>query len=255
MPIDRELWNRRLNESWMPPWPCPNCLSTLSLVPKSFKNELDGRTKRYQHHEHSDPESYTGVFACLAQCLRLECKSVCAISGTSCTDTDEDGRYYASCRPICITPAIPVIKVPPKCPTSVEDEIKAAFALFWIDNSACLNRIRNALELVLDVVKIPRKRKGRDGKMKQINLHTRIEIIKARKPNLALMCERMLAVKYLGNAGSHSDDVSRDDVCDGFDILERVLFDMYSDHESVMAKMIKGIIKRKGPRKKKSHPF
>lgn len=62
----------------------------------------------------------------------------------------------------------------------------------------------------------------------------------------------MVAVKHLGNAGSHAGEkVARKDVFDGFDILERVLNDMYTDHETELAKMVAQINKRKGPRKKK----
>ncbi|QEH36352.1 hypothetical protein OJF2_49130 [Aquisphaera giovannonii] len=61
-----------------------------------------------------------------------------------------------------------------------------------------------------------------------------------------------MAVKNLGNAGSHpGDKVTHDDVFDGFDILERVLEDMYSEHPGELAKAVKEINRRKGPRKSK----
>jgi len=42
----------------------------------------------------------------------------------------------------------------------------------------------------------------------------------------------------------------REDVYDGFDILERVLRDRYSDHESVLAKIVEEINQSNGPRKR-----
>ena len=59
------------------------------------------------------------------------------------------------------------------------------------------------------------------------------------------------AVKHLGNAGSHPGiKVTDDDVFDGFDILERVLQDMYSDDSSELSRTVTQINMKKGPRKK-----
>lgn len=83
-----------------------------------------------------------------------------------------------------------------------------------------------------------------------MSLHARIEKLEKKRPKLKDICNRMLAVKHLGNAGSHPGDVVEvEDVFDGFDILERVLHDTYSDHESALAKMVNQINRRKGPRK------
>jgi Domain of unknown function (DUF4145) len=84
-----------------------------------------------------------------------------------------------------------------------------------------------------------------------MGLHERIEKLEQDKPKLKQICHRMMAVKHLGNAGSHPGvEVDAKDVFDGFDILERVLFDMYSGNESELAKTVAQINKRKGPRKK-----
>jgi hypothetical protein len=59
-----------------------------------------------------------------------------------------------------------------------------------------------------------------------------------------------MAVKHLGNAGSHpSVEIDDQDVFDGFDILEHVLIQLYERTDSDLAKMVKEINKRKGPRK------
>jgi hypothetical protein len=74
--------------------------------------------------------------------------------------------------------------------------------------------------------------------------------LEQKRPKLKDLCERMMAVKYLGNAGSHPDmKVEADDVFDGFDILERVLHDMYSAHPGLLARVVKQINRKKGLRK------
>jgi hypothetical protein len=144
-----------------------------------------------------------------------------------------------------------MIVIPNDCPKEIKQEVTAAFALFWNDNSACLNRIRNALELILTDLKVPRTKITSKNKRVRYSLHERIEILEGKKPKLKDICDRMMAVKHLGNAGSHpGDKVERKDVFDGFDILERVLRDMYSTTEGALTKMVRQINKRRGPRKK-----
>jgi len=140
---------------------------------------------------------------------------------------------------------------PEKCPDPVRAEVVAALSLFRIDLAARLNRIRNALELVLNDLRVPNSMMSNKNKKVRLSLHQRIERLKAKRPKLPDICERMMAVKHLVNAGSHPGvKVKQDDVFDCFDILERVLQHMYSDHSGELARAVRQINKRKGPRKK-----
>ncbi len=136
----------------------------------------------------------------------------------------------------------------------------AAFSLYWIDLAACLNRIRNALELVLDDLKVPKSTLDKVKKKRnRLNLHHRIEKLKSDRPKLKDICDWMMAVKHLGNAGSHPGvPVFADDVFDGFDILERVLKDMYSEHPGEFARALTltagGPLSRSEPRQVLGHP-
>ncbi len=131
-----------------------------------------------------------------------------------------------------------MIVIPAACPKDVREEVIAAFSLYWLDLAACLNRIRNAMELVLDNLKVPKTALDRARKKKQrLSLHHRIEKLEKKRPKLKDICEQMMAVKHLGNAGSHSGErVWPDDVFDGFDILERVLEGMYSDQSEELVR-------------------
>jgi Domain of unknown function (DUF4145) len=248
MPIDRNLWKRWLTPLWVPAWPCPRCRGSLSLLKETFREAHDAATVRHRHRRSFDPESYTGRFACLLQCTRTDCQEVCAVSGEYVTEMDEDG-YYSSCRPQSISPPPPMIQIPENCPEAIRQEVVAAFTLYWCDYASCLNRIRNALELLLTDLKVSRTMLNASKKKVRLSLHQRIELLEKKRPKLKDICERMMAVKHLGNAGSHPGIVvERNDVFDGFDILERVLYDTYSDHESELAKAVKQINKRKRPR-------
>lgn len=250
MAIDRKLWEMRFYDNRIPPWPCPRCRATLSLLAESLKYEFDHETEKYKKDKDSDPEAYTGVFVCILQCTHKDCKETCAISGTFETTFNEQG-YCDEYIPHSVIPPLELIRIPERCPESIRKETDKAKLLFWSDNSACLNRIRSSLELLLDNLRIPRATNDfKIGKRRRHTLHARIELLQSKRPDLKTSCERMMAVKHLGNAGSHpGENVVRKDVYDGFDILERVLNDVYSGHESELAIMVRQINRRKGPRK------
>jgi hypothetical protein len=63
--------------------------------------------------------------------------------------------------------------------------------------------------------------------------------------------ELLVAIKWLGNAGSHnSTEITRDDVLDAYEIMALVLKQVLSSDEAHVKKMVKEINKKKGPRKK-----
>jgi Domain of unknown function (DUF4145) len=251
MPIDRKLWDNGLTRTWAPAWPCPRCRGSLALEKESFQHSFDSATDRYRANKDSDPTAYTGRFACLLKCSRSDCGEVCAVAG-GFEVADDNQDYFEWCKPLSVSPPPPMILLPDGCPNSLKKETEAAYLLFWADNAACLNRIRNALELLLTDLKVARTYINDKNKRVAYSLHSRIEMLKKKRPKLAGICDRMMAVKHLGNAGSHSgEQVERKDVFDGFDILERVVHDMYSEHESELAKMVRQINKRKGPRRSK----
>jgi hypothetical protein len=256
MSINRALWESPLNKTHVPRWPCPRCgAAALAIVKDSFHTAFDAETVRARQLDRDYPsEGETGRFVCLLQCGAQGCKETCAVAGdydTWAVDVDQGYDEFSSCTPISITPPPPVIQIPEECPEAVKQEVVAAFMLHWSDYASCLNRIRNALELLLTDLKVPRSTVNKYKKRVEIKLHARIEILQRKKPKLRSICTRMMAVKHLGNAGSHSGvEVERKDVFDGFDILERVLHDMYSMTDGELAKMVRQINKRKGPRKK-----
>jgi len=256
MPIERMLWNKTLNKEWMPAWPCPGCgRASLAIVNDSFHTVLDGKTSQVWNDHDFEHECATGRFVCIFRCSRMDWEEACSVSGnydTSIAETEQASLPYADCRPTSITPPPPMIQIPRACPDVVRAEVKGAFSLYWSDLASSLNRIRNALELVLSDLDVPGTTLTSKRKRVRLSLHQRIERLAVKRPSLKEMCERMMAVKHLGNAGSHPGiKVKADDVFDGFNILERVLQDMYSEHPRELTRTVRQINKRKGPRKRK----
>jgi hypothetical protein len=255
MPVNRKLWQSRVSHDDVPNWPCPKCgAASLIMVKDSFLTVEDSRTAQNKHDQDFEPDSPSGRFVCLLACTKSACRETCAVSGNYDTwqDHNEHGEWlYASGRPTAITPPPPMIHVPATCPAPIREEVFAAFSLFWIDYSSSLNRIRNAIELLLTKMGIKRFGKKKTGGRSIIALDGRIQILRNKKVSLGDLCDRLLAVKHLGNAGSHPGDATESDVFDGLDIVEQVLNEIYEKHASVLAKMVKQINARKGPRKGK----
>jgi hypothetical protein len=77
-------------------------------------------------------------------------------------------------------------------------------------------------------------------------------MLQARHPQLSTMCSQLAAVKWLGNTGSHGEDVVggilEDTVCNAFDIMEHVLGERFQNPHSYINKICQQINKQKGPR-------
>jgi len=77
--------------------------------------------------------------------------------------------------------------------------------------------------------------------------YTRIVNLAERDKELS---ESLLAVKWLGNVGSHSDELSREDIFDAFDILDVILDDLFVRNRARVKNLVTAINKNKGPAKK-----
>ena len=81
-----------------------------------------------------------------------------------------------------------------------------------------------------------------------LSLHDRISLLPKKYDNLKIL---FLAVKWLGNKGSHSDSsLKKDDVLDAYEIMQILLYEVYDTNKVRVNKIARQINKRKGPRKK-----
>tara|TARA_B100000315_G_C14298370_1_gene460672 strand:- start:209 stop:610 length:402 start_codon:yes stop_codon:yes gene_type:complete len=128
----------------------------------------------------------------------------------------------------------------------VSEEIEKSFSLFFSDAPSAANHIRIALEDLLTHLKIKRY-KSKENKRTFLALHSRIELLPAKYKHLQ---DLFFAVKWLGNAGSHSDRVvTMDDVLDAYEIMEEILQDLFVKKTKRVKNLAKKINKTKGPKK------
>ena len=158
------------------------------------------------------------------------------------------GAQEEALNPKYFVAPISIIPLPDLCPKDIQDEIRAASSLYWCDVSASANRIRTAVERILDHKKIKRSEKiqsGKNvGKNRRLSLHERIELF---KKNNAELASTMLAIKWLGNAGSHTGDLHEKDLLDAFDLLDHVIEELFVEKLKKIRSITKKINKKKGP--------
>jgi hypothetical protein len=156
----------------------------------------------------------------------------------------EDG-YINYLTPKFFLPHLPLIESYDLCPTSVQERIDAAAKIIWADPSSAANRLRSAVEALMDDQGIPRKR-VRDGRPYEVSLHGRIVSFKAAKPEHARAADLVLAVKWIGNVGSHNHSLRISDVLDGVEILDHTLDQIYDSTRDEIARKAAEIAARKG---------
>lgn len=258
MSVKRELWSQQITGDHVPAWPCPKCgHAGLRISSGSLAVMEDRKTAGHSFYSGDEDTWFrSGRFSCILICPHRSCQELCAVAGDISIDhTGNDEESYdptPRCLPKLITPGPQLISVPPLCPKEVATEIRAAFSLFWYDHAACLNRIRYAVEILLTKLGVPRFAVNKNHRRGPISLDSRISMLRSRRSEMAELCDRMLALKHLGNAGSHPGvKITKEDAFDAFDILSRLLACMYPEEDPDRSRLTKEINKRKGPRRKK----
>lgn len=238
-----------------PDWICPSCgKAPLRIRKDSFAKE-ERRHSRDHSHEAWEPEWIEYVYACLLVCSDDQCKEVVASGGTGSVDwsvfEDEHGVpdqvYEDHFRPKFFQPHLKLFPFPKDCPESVTKPLEDSFSLFFSAPHAASNNVRIAIESLLTELKI-RRFNLVGGKRRFVSLHQRIALL---PPKYAHLKDLILAIKWLGNAGSHDGgaEVTLDDVMDSYELTEHILQEVYAPKLAKLHKLAKKVNKKKGPAK------
>lgn len=150
--------------------------------------------------------------------------------------TQEYGDVF---RPLGLLPAPLPIRPPADTPGLVTGALHEAAGLLWQSAEGAANQVRQAVEHLMDEQSVTKSLQAAF-----LSLHNRIGEFELKDP---LNAEILLAVKWLGNSGSHAGGLTRDDVLDAFDMVELVLVNLYdTSSASIMAK-VKAVNAQEGP--------
>jgi hypothetical protein len=96
----------------------------------------------------------------------------------------------------------------------------------------------------MDVKKIKKWGMDKNRKKVPMTLHSRLELFKLKNPDLG---DKLIAIKWLGNSGSHNSVLKASDVINGYALFEHVIREIFENHSEGLKKLTRRIIKKKGP--------
>ena len=253
MALKRQLWKPPF--AVLPSWPCPACeIGTVAITDGSLTIAETGLSKEAHEHEAWEPTWMDERFIAMLTCNNVKCKESVAVCGRTRHVEDHDfelqeqnwSRLY---EPEFFSEALPVFPIPENCPDQIEQKLKQAFSLMWSDIGSSANRLRSAIEVLLDERKIHKTTLNSSGKRIRLTLHQRIASFRIKNIDAAVPLE---AVKWLGNVGSHAtlDTLTIDELLDGFELFEHAIERVYVRRDEQLMKLANVINKKRGKRRK-----
>ncbi|WP_271105792.1 DUF4145 domain-containing protein [Pseudomonas tohonis] len=251
--MDRTPYQLPFFTHQIPAWLCPAChAGHLTLDKKNLLKSETSDSAREHQHEAWEPDWIRYVFSCIFQCNNPNCKEPVTCTGTGRVEIvyfeDEEHGWAQSTderfTPQYFHPHLVLMDIPTGCPEEVCSHLNQSFTLFFADSGAAMNCARAAVEAFLTSLGIKRFSTVK-GKRRPINLHQRIELLPEKYKDLS---DLLLAVKWLGNAGSHDGDKTTEaDVRIMYDLLEHVLSEVYEGKNKKLKAIAKKVNKNKGP--------
>lgn len=235
-------------------WNCPNCDTGILIIDAGQFHFEETKLSKDTHAEiFWAPDFTIYLFHGTLRCNN--CNDIVTIAGKGTIDhiqnyDAQSNEYFEEHKdiftPLHFYPPLKLISIPKNCPKNITNEINISFGLYWYDLSSCANKIRVSLEMLMDKFKI-RKTYNQGKKRKKLNLHKRIEKFKETKPDIA---EYLLAIKWIGNTGSHISNLEKTDLLKTYQLLEHSLNRLFDSTDKKLQKITREIIKKKGVRKR-----
>jgi hypothetical protein len=255
MEITRTIFKNSFRDDSFPQWNCPTCHKGNLIIESKQVKTIENVTSKSYHTDASwEPFWIDGVFVGVLKCNNTNCEENVVITGKYNVEDqyyydDEVGgnvtTYENILTPTYFNPPIYIFPIHKEVPTNIHNEIVNSFTLYWVDTSSCANKVRVVVELILDEMKTPKTFINKKNKRESYSLHKRIELFKAINPNEA---DLLMAIKWIGNTGSHNGGVlTKDDLLDSYDILEHVTTKLFEKESERIKKLSKEINKRKKP--------
>lgn len=250
----RTIWKTTFKTTEVPCWTCPTCeKGVLQASKKDFRIIESPGSIESHSHEAWEPDWISGYFSGFLSCSNERCGDRIAIIGEmSMTDEPDDNydmsyfgfKFVEILNPICFFPHLKLFKIHKDVPEEICQAINNSFKIYWLDTASCANKIRVVVELIMDEQKIQSTYIDRK-KRKSITLHKRIELFKSKKAEEA---DLLMAIKWIGNSGSHkTEELTKDDILDAYEILSHVTTKLYEKTSKRIKAMTNKINSRKKP--------
>lgn len=228
---------------------CPYCFKS-KLAPQRnadrklvMINGLSSEHRKYHETSNDGDETEVHTFALALECTNPECRMVTIVIGRLDAYPDDSGdvrEYDTTVTPRFFYPPVAVVPVPSYIPKDIREELLRSYALYFADPASAANPLRSAVECFMDVTDTPKERHGG----KPITLHDRLRDFKEKNAELA---ELLVAVKWLGNDGSHyGHGLTHDDLLKAYEVFLHAMGKWFDNFESRVKDHASHIAKGRG---------
>ena len=198
--------------------------------------------------EGNNPDYYEAVGAILLRCSNSGCcESVVCVGTITKTQTGEpwgsESHYEDQIDPHYFLPPIHIISVPNDLPKPILNSLTESLNLFWINPSASGNALRILVEVLMDHERVVKSFRDKRGIRRMYTLHQRIDLYKAKNSDLG---SKLLAIKWIGNSGSHITGLTRDQLIKAYRILEYVLEERFDEKSKKLTRLVNQINRKRG---------
>ena len=240
MPIHRPTWYRLRSRENFGSFPCTNCeTGKLKLIKDGIKVLTPEYFKIHQSENGFDPYDDNDRWSATMRCDETTCGEIVNLLGdTEMVETDE---FYDEVGSLAIVEALRIqavfptpslFKISKNVPIEISNQLSLAFRIYWTDVSACVSRVRTAVEALLDHQNVPKTKMTKNNKPLRMDLKSRIDAF----ANGAAHKDQLQGLRNIGNLGTHGGvDVSDDDLFDALDVIEFILTGIY-DTQTINAK-------------------
>jgi hypothetical protein len=251
MRIDRYKFGDNYTLEHLPEWSCPHCFAGyLASEKRTITIEEAADSLRSQSNPQHEPEWDYGHFTGRLICSNKKCEELVLVSGDTKVgyyDVDFEGAgainaWFLTPKYFTVPPRL--FPLQPFYPKSVLTPLEKSFALFWYDAASCANKIRTVVEAIMDNKKVKKFVREKGG-LRQLTLHSRIKEFDKKHPKAA---HYLLAIKWIGNLGSHSDDqkLKKAHLIKAFELLSAALDHIYDDHAVKLDRYAAAVNREKG---------
>jgi hypothetical protein len=231
---------------------CPVCRRiSLELTYESFESL---ESKAGHDDESWDPTWDHGYFYGSISCPRTPCGNKYAITGRWRTDFEGisdsapgmpgEAEFVSYLSVTYILPAFPLMDYPDGVPDKVREAVAGAAQVVLSDASAAANRLRTAIEVLLDAKQVRQFKTG--SRSDRLTTHARIELFGRTNSSNASAAQHLMAMKVIGNVGSHEREIlPLSEVLTGMEHFARALELIYDRGEKDLERRA-ALISKKG---------
>lgn len=218
------------------PWPrplCPQCAEGHVRFDKPLLAESDPEARK---HDAWEPEWIKGTFSARGECENPECRQTVQATGDYHVDyacsvafdpfNERRDPYAAFHRIAHVHPPMLLMPIPESAPDGVREGVLRASRVLLADAGLAATALRAAVERLLTAEGIP----ATDPTTNKFRTaHQRIMEWGNADPGRAPVVKLLMAVKWLGNAGTHEDsDVTVEEVLRGASVLDEAFHRLYT---------------------------